>query len=117
MIYLEDFKCLEGYEKETMESLTKKTDAFVRERGERLAVAEGRTSDDGDFIHVTLSYAVPTFYTDYVDTFSIRFFPSGKWELFITDLRSNKHHIPNWKILTTMLGLTEIVKFLEKEVN
>jgi hypothetical protein len=118
MIYLDDFKILEGNKEiETLETLAEKTSSFIRERREKLAVEEGHTRDDGDFIHVTLSYAAPYFYTDYVGTFSIRFFPDGKWDLFITDLRSNKHHIPNWRNLAERLGIDEIVKFLEKEVN
>jgi hypothetical protein len=118
MIYLDDFKISEGKRKvETVASLTKKVSSFIRDQRERLTVDEGHTQDDGDFLHVTLSYAVPTFYTDYVDVFSIRFFPSGEWDLFITDLRSNKHHIPNWRNLAERLGIDEIVKFLEKEVN
>ncbi len=114
MIYLDDFKILEGKgEKETLESLAEKANAFTRERREKLAVEEGHTRDDGDFIHVTLSYAVPYFYTDYVDIFSIRFFSDGKWELFIKEL--SKHRIPQWKILAERLGIDEIVKFLEDE--
>lgn len=115
MIYLDDFKCLEGRkEVETLESLTEKTNLFMRDRGEKILIEEGHTLDDGDFLHVTTSYAVPHFYSKYVDTFSIRFFQNGKWDLFIRDLKNEKHHISQWKILAKKLDIDEIVKFLEK---